>query len=138
MVYVSNDEVAISIPFRLDSLGNIASTNDQDRIWADRVRSVIGTLLGERVMRPNFGTKVALSAFQTQTEMEAIIRLEVERAFVLHLPLLNFVDLDFAFNETENIMNCNIVYELPNNKQSTTRVGVVVTSANNPAFEETA
>ena len=138
MTYVSNDEVAISVPFSLDSTGNIVSTTNQDKIWADRVRAVIGTVLGERVMRPDFGTRVAFSSFETRSGAEAIIRLEIERAFILQLPLLNYVDVDFEFNETENIVLCNLLYELPNRKQATTRVGVVTVSENNPAYEETA
>jgi phage baseplate assembly protein W len=138
MTYVSNDEVAISVPFSLDSAGNIVSTTNQDKIWADRVRAVIGTVLGERVMRPDFGTRVAFSSFETRSGAEAIIRLEIERAFILQLPLLNYVDVDFEFNETENIVLCNLLYELPNRKQATTRVGVVTVSGNNPAYEETA
>jgi hypothetical protein len=138
MVFVSNDEVAISIPFSLDSSGNIVSTTNQEKIWADRVRAVIGTVLGERVMRPNFGTRVAFSSFETRSGAEALIRLEIERAFILQLPLLNYVNADFVFNDSENTIMCNLLYELPNNKQSTTRVGVVVVSDNNPAYEETA
>jgi hypothetical protein len=138
MVFVSNDEVAISIPFSLDSSGNIVSTTNQEKIWADRVRAVIGTVLGERVMRPNFGTRVAFSSFETRSGAEALIRLEIERAFILQLPLLNYVNADFTFNDSENTIMCNLLYELPNSKQSTTRVGVVVVSDNNPAYEETA
>ncbi len=138
MTFISNDEVAISLPFSLDSSGNIVSTTNQDKIWADRVRAVLGTVLGERVMRPDFGTRVAFSSFDTRSGAEAIIRLEIERAFVLQLPLLNYVNVDFEFNETENIVMCNLLYELPNRKQATTRVGVVVVSENNPAYEETA
>lgn len=138
MVFISNDEVAISLPFSLDGSGNIISTNNQDKIWGDRVRAVIGTVLGERVMRPDFGTRVAFSSFETQSGAEDIIRLEIERAFILQLPLLNYVNAEFNFNAAESLVMCNLLYELPNRKQATTRVGVVVVSENNPAYEETA
>jgi phage baseplate assembly protein W len=129
-------EKALSYPFRLDDYGNIASTNDQTKIWADRVRSVIGTVIGERVMRPEFGTKVSFAAFATRTAMEDIVRREVERGFYIHLPLLTVLDITFDFNDVENLVSANITYELPDKKQSSTNVGIVVLSQNNPPYEE--
>lgn len=131
-------EIALSYPFRLDDYGNIATTADSNKIWADRVRSVIGTVIGERVMRPTFGSKVAFAAFATRTAMEDIVRREVERGFYLHLPLLTVLDITFEFNETENVVSANITYELPDKKQSSTDVGIVVLSENNPPYEEIA
>lgn len=132
------EELALSYPFRLDDYGNIATTVDQTKIWADRVRSVIGTVIGERVMRPTFGTKVAYASWETRTAMETIVRKEIERGFYLLLPLLTVVDITFDFNDTENIVSASITYELPDKRESTTRVGVVVLAENNPPYEETA
>lgn len=131
-------EMSLSYPFRLDDYGNIATTTDSTKIWADRVRSVIGTVLGERVMRPEFGSKVAFAAFATRSAMEDIVRREVEKGFYLHLPLLTVLDIMFDFNDTENIVSATITYELPDKKQSTTDVGIVVLSKNNPPYEEIA
>jgi phage baseplate assembly protein W len=131
-------EITLSYPFRLDDYGNIAITGDSNKIWADRVRSVIGTVIGERVMRPTFGSKVAFAAFATRTSMEEIVRREVERGFYLHLPLLTLIDITFDFNDSENLVSANITYELPDKKQSTTDVGIVVLAENNPPYEEIA
>ena len=131
-------EITLSYPFLLDDYGNIAITGDSNKIWADRVRSVIGTVIGERVMRPTFGSKVAFAAFATRTSMEEIVRREVERGFYLNLPLLTLIDITFDFNESENLVSANITYELPDKKQSTTDVGIVVLAENNPPYEEIA
>lgn len=131
-------EMSLSYPFRLDDYGNIATTSDHTKIWADRVRSVIGTVVGERVMRPTFGTKVAFAAFATRSAMEDIVRREVERGFYLHLPLLTVLDISFDFNDSENLISAHITYELPDKKQSSTDVGIVVLSQNNPPYEEIA
>lgn len=134
----SRVEIALSYPFRLDDYGNIAVTTSSLAIWADRVRSVIGTIVGERVMRPTFGSNLALSAWATRSSMEEIVRREVERGFYLHLPLLTVKDIEFSYNDTENIVNASITYELPDNRESTTEVGIVVLAQNNPPYEETA
>jgi phage baseplate assembly protein W len=49
-------EKTIALPFSVDPYGKVTVASDQSKIWADRVRSVIGTFLRERVMRPEFGT----------------------------------------------------------------------------------
>lgn len=130
-------EVALAFPFSLDDYGNIVITSDPEKIWADRVTLVIGTQVGERVMRPQFGTRVAFTAWATRTSMEEIIRKEVGRAFQLYLPLLNLEDLTFSYNDNENMAFVSLTYSLPNNKQATTNVGVVVIDENNPPYEET-
>lgn len=132
------EELALSYPFRLDDYGNIATTVDQGKIWADRVRSVIGTVIGERVMRPTFGTKTAYASWETRSAMETLVRKEIERGFYLLLPLLTVVDISFGFNDAENIISANITYQLPDKRESTTRVGLVVLSENTPPYEETA
>ena len=44
-------EKTLALPFSVDPYGKISVTSEQSKIWADRVRSVIGTTLRERVMR---------------------------------------------------------------------------------------
>jgi len=130
-------EIALSFPFSLNDYGNITVTSDPDKIWKDRVAVVIGTQIGERVMRPQFGTKVAFASWATRTAMEEIIRKEVGRAFQRHLPLLTLDDISFAYNDLDNIAQVEITYALPDNRQATTNVGVVVLNENNPPYEET-
>lgn len=135
---MANNELALVFPFSLDDYGNISVTSDPDRIWQDRVKSVIGTNIGERVMRPSFGTKVAFANWATRSAMEDIIQKEVNRAFFLHLPLLTVTDITFTYNDAENVANVFITYTLPDKREATTSVGVVVLNENNPPYEETA
>ena len=46
----------ISFPFRIDANGHLADTSNTKKIWTDRVRAVVNTQVGDRVMRPDFGT----------------------------------------------------------------------------------
>ena len=75
------NERAISLPFSIDSYGGVATTTDQSKIWADKVRSVLGTMLRERVMRPDFGTVIPYSLFNGETSAVDEIRGEVSKAF---------------------------------------------------------
>ena len=71
-------EKSLSLPFSIDAYGKVSVTSEQSKIWADRVRSVLGTSLRERVMRPTFGTLIPYAIFEGAETAEAEIKAEVE------------------------------------------------------------
>jgi phage baseplate assembly protein W len=130
-------ETAISLPFSVDPYGSITSTVDQAKIWADRVRSVIGTNLNERVMLPTFGTLVPSSFMETVDAADALISSEIRTAFANQLPLLTFEKADITYDEYSNTVNISIVYDLPNNQETaTTTIALITIDGNSPASEE--
>ncbi len=106
-------EVAISLPFGLNAYGSVNFTQSQSKIWSDRVLSVIGTLVGERVMQTTFGTEIANSLFASTQRMEEVIPVEVEKAFATYLTELTLVDTIinalFITPSTVNDMRINMV-----------------------------
>jgi phage baseplate assembly protein W len=130
-------ETTISLPFSIDPYGSVASTTDQTKIWADRVRSVIGTNLNERVMLPTFGTLVPTAFMETVDAADALITSEIRAAFANQLPLLTFESADIVYDEYSNTLNISIVYDLPNNQQiATTTIALITVDGSNPASEE--
>lgn len=129
-------EYAISFPFAIDSYGNILKTSNQSEIWEARVKSVVGTALGERVMRSEYGTKIPELFFDTQDALDSGVRKEITSVFNNYLPLLTllsvFVSYDYSFGQT----NVTITYSLPNQTTTTTAVSIVNINQSNPPFEE--
>jgi phage baseplate assembly protein W len=123
---MSTSETAIYLPFQFDELGNVRKTYDQEKIFADRVSSVIGTAVGERVMRNDFGTSIRSSLFGTQSAMEDIIEETVREAFTNLLPLLSLGDITYTHDEVQNTMEVSITYALPNRQISNVMVPVTV------------
>lgn len=132
MVY----EIALALPFSLDPYKKVSVTSDQRKIWSDRVRSVIGTSLRERVLRPSFGTTVPFAMFETQTSAEAEVQVEIEKAFSTQLPLLTLQDINVSFNESLNTIRAEVVYAIPNDTIVTTEIGYVILQGKLPLFEE--
>jgi hypothetical protein len=91
-------EVALTLPFKINAYGSVASTTDQAKIWADRVRFVIGTNLKERILDPEFGTLVPSAFMQTADDANSMIETEIERAFQSQLELLTFDKVDVSFD----------------------------------------
>lgn len=125
-------ETAITLPFSIDGLGNIGKTYDQNKIWGDRVRSVIGTLKSERVMRKEFGSTVALNSFQGfDIAKEALVR-SITEAFVAYLPQLTLVSVDVFIEEETDTVMVEVIYNLPSTSTNAImQVGVASISGNN-------
>ena len=129
-------ETALSLPFTVTSYGTVMSTTEQAKIWSDRVRAVIGTNIGERIMNPDFGTLVPEAFMQTTDDAENTIKTEVERAFATELPQLKFSSVTSSFDEYSTTLNVNITYGLPNAEEATTNIGIVTIPANLPSKQE--
>ena len=129
-------EVAIALPFTLTSYGSIGTTTDQSKIWADRVRSVIGTTLRERVMRPTFGTTITHAFMETQDTASISITSEVSSAFALLLPNLTLNSVDTSVDEYSGEVSATISYSLPNNDVVDTTVAIANVIGTLPPYEE--
>jgi phage baseplate assembly protein W len=132
------NEIAIALPFRLNSLGVIDTTSDQGKIWQDRVRSVLGTTLRERVMRPNVGTVIPYSLFDGVGDAASQVKNEVQHAFQQQLHLLTLTATDVTFNIDTETMDVAVTYTLPNQQKVTTNIGFISINGTNPAYEELA
>jgi hypothetical protein len=129
-------EKAISLPFSIDSYGKVGSAQDQSKIWADRVRSVIGTAVRERLMRPTFGTLIPFALFETDVSAEVQVQTELEQAFTQQLPLLTLQTVTVSIDSYTNVLSVEVVYALPNNVIVSTIVGLVLVDGANPIYQE--
>lgn len=99
---------AISLPFSFDSSGAVAYTQDEKKIWQDRVVLVLMTRLGERVMRPTFGSELKDSLFETEDAAVTMIKKSVSVAFSRWLPQLELLGV----NTTVDPVDAYIVVEV--------------------------
>jgi phage baseplate assembly protein W len=129
-------EKTLALPFSIDPYGKVSVTTDQSKIWADRVRSVMGTFLRERVMRPEFGSNIPYSVFNTQEAASEEISIETSQAFSQHLPLLTLDSVSSSFDSYSGIINVTITYKLPNDIVVDTTIGILTVRGNTPPYEE--
>lgn len=129
-------ELALTLPFSINPYGSVTTTTDQSKIWADRVRFVIGTNLRERILDPEFGTLIPSAFMETADIAQSTIESEVEQGFKAQLELLSFNSVDISYDEYTNTTNVSIVYGLPNGEVTNTVVAVSYISGNNLSVEE--
>lgn len=129
-------EYAISFPFRLDSYGDVAKTKDSSKIWADRITSVIGTMVGERVNRPSFGTRIANQWLNGLSGIDGDMATEIQQAFTEFLPLLNLLETSFENDDENGSLKVILTYSLPNDTEESTVIALVSIGNNQPQYQE--
>ena len=129
----------ISVPFSFNASGGISYTQDEKKIWQDRVLLVVMTTLKERIMRPTFGTSVSTAAFQPEEDALALIKQQINIAFSTWLTSLTLVDVVSTVEPSEGTIYIDIVYKYGISKQAETvtvktalfnRVGELITEVN--------
>lgn len=129
-------EMAISLPFKIDNFGGVAVTMSQEKIWADRVRSAIGTQLKERVFRTDYGTTIPETLFEDTELMVSTIEEEVERAFIEYLPTLQLDVVEATYDRSQDTIFAEVGYFLPNKDQTSVVIGIARLSTTRPIDEE--
>ena len=99
---------AITLPFAFDSFGSVAYTEDEKKIWQDRVVLVVMTSLNERIMRPTFGTSVNATIFESVNDAVSLIQQSIGGAFSKFLPSLSLQKVNGTIDQADG----NIVIEV--------------------------
>lgn len=106
--------VAISLPMRVDAYGRTVLSSSMERIWADRVRCVIATTVGERAMRPDFGSRIPMGLMDAIPELPEMIQDAVASAFARHLQPLQLLSVDFVYSDEGNgEIDMRVNYAIP-------------------------
>lgn len=111
-------QTAISLPFSFDSAGLVSHTADEKKIWQDRVAMVVMTNLGERVMRPGFGSDVPKITFENIAEAIPLIRQAIGVAFSRWLESLILVKVEFTTDPIDYYLIAEIFYKYAPNQES--------------------
>lgn len=138
MADIKVGEVAISLPFSINEFGSITTSSSQEKIWADRVRSSIGTTVGERLLRPDYGTEIPTTVLENAESAAELIKSQVELAFVRDLTLLKLSTVETSYSERNASLTVEITYELPNRQTETVTLGFASLSGNLPITEDVA
>jgi phage baseplate assembly protein W len=125
----------MQLPFKVTPGGKVADTATPEKLWEYRVKSVLGTATGERLLRPLYGISLGDIEFNTQSIAGEIINREIENAFASSLEDLELDSISVDFDEATSTMNVLVSYYLPDNTLSTATVGVAAINGNNPISE---
>jgi len=103
----------ISLPFRFDGYGNVATTTSMNKILADRVRSVVSTNLGDRLMRPTYGTVTPVHVFGAADHMTSALDSDLSNALGAWVPEIRYTGMVVTPDPTRATVYVDVTYETP-------------------------
>lgn len=116
---------SLQFPFQLDKRGRVATDLSRGAMDRSRVLFVLGTGVGERVMRPTYGTSIADAVAMVSPDrkpeddqdpgVKDVIRTAIENAFEQLLPKLLLKDILFStqFGRTTYMVDVYWAYKNP-------------------------
>jgi phage baseplate assembly protein W len=104
---------AISFPFTLDPFGKTTSTTNQRKIYQDRVLTLLSTAIGERPMRPTYGTNIGVAMFENQGNVEKAINDAIRSAISKWIPELTVNKINIVGFLDTGAVNVELNVTLP-------------------------
>lgn len=112
----------ISYPFYLDTFGKITATSDQDKIYMDRVLTLLSTAVYQRIMRPTYGTDIPRALFETGDDYRLAIKEAITRAVALFLPVLKIINIDISDPDVDGVSKVTVLLSFPNGTTNTVTI----------------
>ena len=104
---------AISFPYTLDIFGKTTSTTNQAKIYQDRVLTLLSTAIGERPMRPTYGTDIGTAMFENQGNVKESINEAIRSAIATWIPEIRVQKIDFIGFLDEGQVSVAVTVILP-------------------------
>jgi phage baseplate assembly protein W len=127
---------AISLPFSFNSFGELSYSNDQKKIWQDRVLLVLMTRFGERVMRPNYGSLVNQTVFENETLAIEKANTTIREAFSKWLVGLELTSIKPVFDAVQGSLEVSVFYKLPTGEEDTVKLKTAILSSSGDLIQE--
>jgi len=102
-----------AFPVALDARGSVAVASAEDDV-RQSIRIILGTNLGERVMRPDFGSGIRAFVFETiSTTTLTLLRTRVEDALVRWEPRIRVERVEVALpHRPSSQVNISVDYRI--------------------------
>lgn len=103
---------AIVLPMRIDDYGRVVTSTLPERVWADRVKTVLNTTAGERVMQPEWGSRIPYGVMESMQELPQLVEDSIRTAFIKFLTPLS-LDRVLVIEEEDGEIMLEVVYSIP-------------------------
>lgn len=103
----------LRFPLGVDSVGSVGMSEGPDNI-EESIRIIIGTAVGERVMRPLFGSRVHDFVFHPNSEATCgLVAFYVREALIKHEPRITDIRVSAAPDpKRDNVMAVSVKYTI--------------------------
>lgn len=89
--------IAVKFPFTISG-GSVVTTDNPTEIIGSQVTFLLGTMLGERVMRPSWGIDLLSTVHSLGADLDESMEEAIQDAFNTHFPEYEPRDIDLVRN----------------------------------------
>lgn len=101
----------LAFPVNTNVQGSFQLSSDNANL-EEAIRIILGTQLGERVYRPNFGSRLSEMVFEPMnTQTLLMIRLHVQEALEIWEPRIDLIEVITEPDLSTGKVNINILYQ---------------------------
>ncbi|MEL7314128.1 MAG: GPW/gp25 family protein [Cyanobacteria bacterium J06559_3] len=101
----------LAFPISTNVQGSFQLSSDTTNL-EESIRIILGTKLGERVYRPNFGCRLSAMVFEPMnTQTLLLIRLHVQEALEIWEPRIDVINVITEPDPTTGRVDINILYQ---------------------------
>ena len=119
---------SVTMPFRFDEFGKVATTTDTKRIWRDRVLLVLLTRFNEKLMTPSFGSDLGSTVFENADMATEIATKTISIAFNKWLTSLELKGITPTYDYTTGTLEVSLMYALPSGEVDTVTFNTAIFS----------
>lgn len=109
---------AINFPFTLDTFGVLIPTTEANKIYLDRVLTLLSTNVGQRPMLPEYGIDWKVALFENEGDAKAAVPGALRAAIARWIPDVEVNSITMK-DQQDGIEYVNIELVLPDNTVTT-------------------
>jgi phage baseplate assembly protein W len=104
---------AISYPYTIDAYGVVKYTNDINKIYTDRLLTLLSTNIGQRPMLQEYGTDLAGALFENQGNFQAAVNQTIRQAVARWIPDIEISDIKIGDIGQDGNADVTVIVTLP-------------------------
>lgn len=120
---------AINYPYSLDPVGVVDTTSQANKIWLDRLLTLLSTNVGQRPMLTSYGTDLMRALFENENVIDAAVKQAVTTAITVWLPEIKLSNITTTLPEYGGQAQVSITVILPDSTIKTLDVSSALFSS---------
>ena len=105
---------SISYPYTIDGYGVVQTTESVNKIYLDRVLTLLSTKVGQRPILQDYGTNIEAALFENQNNFKAAVTQAVTQAMARWIPDIGINKINITDPNEEGEALVELILELPN------------------------
>lgn len=119
---------SISYPFRLDAKGKVGSTTSTNKMYLDRVLTLLSTNIEQRPIAQNYGTDLGTALFENEGDIILATQSAIREAIKTWLPEVTIGSIAVSPPNEEGVADIQLNLVFPNRVTNTLNITTAIFS----------